>query len=280
VTLLEVRGLGKSFVGPGGGLVRALDGVTFELAPEETVGLVGASGSGKTTLVRCLARLLEPDAGSITFDGQDWMALRGKTFRRALGRLQVVFQDPYASLNPTMRVTAIVEEPLVIQGFGGRAARRDRVGEVLTRVGLDSGLWGRYPDALSGGQRQRVAIARALVSGPKLVLADEPVTALDAAARLRILALLADLRRDLRLTTLLVGHDLGLARRYCDRIVVLYRGRIVEMAAAEALFSGPVHPYTRNLLAAAEMRAGVALAVPPQSAGDLTRIGPGHWARL
>jgi ABC-type glutathione transport system ATPase component len=280
MTLLAARRLRKTFVRADGGRVAALDGVSLDLAFEETFGLVGASGSGKTTLVRCLARLEEPDGGTVVFDGLDWLALRGRARRRASGRLQVVFQDPYASLNPTMKVSAIVEEPLVIQRQGGRAARRERVCRMLGRVGLDPDLWARFPESLSGGQRQRVAIARALVAGPKLLLADEPVTALDGPTRERILILLAELRRDLRLTTVLVGHDLDLARRFCDRIGVLYRGRIVELADTEVLVSEAVHPYTRNLLAAAAMRPGEDLAVPPPPSGDPRLVSPGHWVLM
>lgn len=255
--LLSVRGLEKTFRGPGflpGALrreVRAVAGVSFDLAAGQTLALVGESGSGKSTTARLLLRLLEPDAGEIRFDGRDWLALPARALNRARRDVGVVFQDPGGSLNPRMRVGAIVGEPLAIHGIGNAAGRRDRVAALLRAVGLPESSTERRPHELSGGQRQRVAIARALATGPKLVVLDEPVSALDASVRAQVLNLLLDLQEAApsRPAFLLVGHDLGVVRHVADRTAVMYLGRIVEEGATEEVLGAPRHPYTALLLA-------------------------------
>jgi ABC-type glutathione transport system ATPase component len=246
--LLAVDGLTKHFRGAGPTVVRAVDGVSFGIGRGETLGLVGESGSGKSTVARLVLRLLEADAGSIRFDGVDVVGLRRRALRRTRRRLQIVFQDPYSSLDPRMSVRAIVAEPLRIARAGDVDAR---VREVLTLVGLDADHATRFAHELSGGQRQRVAIARALALEPELLVLDEPVSALDSSIQAQILNLLAELQARLGLTYLFIGHDLAVVRHVADRIAVMQRGAIVETAPTEQLFSAPEHPYTRALLAAA-----------------------------
>ncbi len=235
------------------GTVRAVDRVDLEIRKGECLALVGESGSGKTTLGRCLIRLIEPTSGSVLFDGEELLALRPRDLRARRRRFQMVFQDPWGSLDPRQRVGATVAEPLDVFEGQERLGREDkarRVAELLTAVGLDPAFAVRWPHELSGGQRQRVGIARALAAGPDLLVADEPVSALDVSIRSQILDLLADLRRRLGLTLLFISHDLGAVARLADRVAVLYRGRIVELAAVEDLFHRPQHPYTVSLLAA------------------------------
>jgi oligopeptide/dipeptide ABC transporter ATP-binding protein len=252
--LLALAGLGKEYRTRRGRL-RALDGVDLTVAAGECVALVGESGSGKTTLGRCALRLIEPTAGSVHFAGEDLLALGGRELRRRRRRFQMVFQDPYGSLDPRQRVGSILAEPLAIHGTLGPAGRRARSAELLAAVGLAPELAARLPHELSGGQRQRLAIARALAPEPELLVADEPVSSLDAAVRGQILALLADLRARLGLALLLIAHDIAAVERLADRIAVLYLGRVVELAPAAELLRTPLHPYTASLLSAVPVAA-------------------------
>jgi len=255
--LLRARDLRRTFVASAGGFSRAarrivaVDSVSLELAPGETLAIVGESGSGKTTLARLLMRLENPDAGAIEFDGQDFLAARGARLRALRREMQMVFQDPYASLDPRLSIEAQVGEPLEIhQSQLSRAARRARVVEALEAVGLGAEALRRYPHEFSGGQRQRVGIARALVLRPKLVVADEPVSALDVSVGAQILALLAQLQRAYALTYLIVSHSLPVVAQLAARIAVMQRGRVVETGPAEQILERPVHPYTQALVAA------------------------------
>ena len=257
MNLLEVEGLRKEFpvrrglLGRAMGTVRAVDGVDLAVRRGECLALVGESGSGKTTVARCALRLIEPTAGSVRFDGEDLLALGPGELRRRRRRFQMVFQDPYGSLNPRQRIGSAVGEPLEVHESGlGRAERAERVRELLGTVGLTPEMATRWPHQLSGGQRQRVGIARALAAGPELLVADEPVTALDVSIRGQILSLLEDLRRRLELGLLLIAHDMAAVERLADRVAVMYLGRIVEVAPRSELFSRPLHPYTVSLLSA------------------------------
>ena len=254
--LLAIEGLHKEYAVRRGalkrrvGTLRALDGVDLEVAAGECMALVGESGSGKTTLGRCAVRLIEPTAGRIVFAGEDLAALAGRELRALRRRFQMVFQDPYASLDPRQRVASIVAEPLAIHTRLDRQSRLARVAELLDLVGLAPELAGRYPHELSGGQRQRVGIARALAPEPELLVADEPVSSLDVSVRGQILALLADLRQRLGLTLLLIAHDMAAVEQLADRVAVMYLGRIVELSSTRELFRRPLHPYTVSLLSA------------------------------
>jgi peptide/nickel transport system ATP-binding protein len=256
--LLQVRDLVKRFPVTRGvvfqrqvGAVEAVAGISFELRRGETLGLVGESGCGKSTTVRLLLRLLEPTAGEIRFEGHDLARLRGAALKAARREMQVVFQDPFSSLNPRRTAGAIVGEPFAIHGLHrDRTARRRAVCELLERVGLTPEHHNRYPHEFSGGQRQRIGIARALALGPKLLIADEPVSALDVSIQAQILDLLRELQRELGLTLLLISHDLAVVRQLADRVAVMRAGAIVELASADVLYSAPQHPYTRELLAA------------------------------
>jgi ABC-type oligopeptide transport system ATPase subunit len=256
--LLQVRGLVKEFPLDRGvmlrrnvGAVRAVDGIEFDVYAGETFGVVGESGSGKSTTARLIARLLDPTAGEIRFDGRDITALRGSRLKQVRRELQMVFQDPYSSLNPRRTVGSIVAEPLAIHRVQpDRAARRRAVQELLETVGLNPEHYNRYPHEFSGGQRQRVGIARALALGPKLLIADEPVSALDVSIQAQVLNLLGDLQRRLGLTMVFISHDLSVVRHMCDRIAVMHDGRIVELASNDELYRAPRDPYTRELLAA------------------------------
>jgi peptide/nickel transport system ATP-binding protein len=232
------------------GTVHALAGVDLTVGRGECLALVGESGSGKTTLGRCALRLVEPTAGRIAFDGEDLLALSRRELRRRRRRFQMVFQDPYGSLDPRQRIESVVAEPLEIHSALGRAARAARAQELLAMVGLAPELAGRFPHELSGGQRQRVGIARALAPEPDLLVADEPVSSLDVSVRGQILELLAGLRARLGLTLLLIAHDMAAVERLADRVAVMYLGRIVELAPSAALFGRPLHPYTVSLLSA------------------------------
>jgi oligopeptide transport system ATP-binding protein len=229
---------------------RAVDDVSFAIERGEMFGLVGESGSGKTTTGRCILRLIEPTSGRVTFDGQDVLALGARELRQARRHFQIVFQDPYSSLNPRMLVGAIVEEPLVIHKIGSKADRLSRVRELFELVGLSAEQMARYPHEFSGGQRQRIGLARALALNPSFVVLDEPVSALDVSVQAQVVNLLMDLQQQLHLTYLFIAHDLRLVEHICNRVAVMYLGRIVEMGETAKLFAAPQHPYTRALLSA------------------------------
>jgi oligopeptide transport system ATP-binding protein len=253
--LLEADGLAKYYPIRGGlgrarGVVRAVDGVSFQVAKGETVALVGESGCGKSTTARLVLRLIEPSAGAVRFEGEDITRLGGSALRALRRRMQIVFQDPFASLDPRMRVGAILDEPLRIHRWGDGAKRRRRVEELLGLVGLAPYHAGRYPHEFSGGQRQRIGIARALAVEPALVVLDEPVSALDVSIQAQVVNLLGDLQARLGLAYLFIAHDLAVVKHVADRVAVMYLGRIVEEAPKTALFANPRHPYTRALLSA------------------------------
>jgi ABC-type oligopeptide transport system ATPase subunit len=255
MALLEVRDLVKEFTRKHGlfqkaTVVRAVDRVSFTVEQGETFGLVGESGSGKTTTGRCILRLIEPTSGQVRFKGEDVLSFSRARMRRARREMQIVFQDPYSSLNPRMRVGAIVEEPLIIHKTGPKAQRRARVAELFELVGLDPSQLSRYPHQFSGGQRQRIGLARALALDPSLIIADEPVSALDVSVQAQVINLLMDLQARLGLTYVFIAHGLRLVRHICSRVAVMYLGKIVEMGPAERLFEAPAHPYTRALLSA------------------------------
>ncbi len=256
--LLEVRGLVKHFpltrgviVQRRAGAVKAVDGIDLTLTAGQTHGLVGETGCGKSTTARLIVRLLEPTAGEIRFAGRDIARLGGGALRTLRRELAMVFQDPYSSLNPRRTVGSIVAEPLAIHGLQpDRAARRRRVQELMDTVGLNPEHYNRYPHEFSGGQRQRVGVARALALSPKLLIADEPVSALDVSIQAQILNLLRELQREFGLTLLFISHDLAVVRYMCERVAVMHHGKIVESGAVEQLYRAPAHPYTRELLAA------------------------------
>lgn len=232
------------------GDVKAVDDVSFELFEGETLGIVGESGCGKSTTGRAIMRLHEPTSGSITFDGVDLTKLNTEQMRKARRDIQMVFQDPYASLNPRHTVEKILEEPLIVHGIGNAAERKKKVKEYLEIVGLSSYHAKRYPHQFSGGQRQRIGIARALMTNPKLIIADEPVSALDVSIQAQVLNLMQRLQEDLKLTYIFIAHDLGVVRHISDRVGVMYLGRLVELADSESLYSEPLHPYSQALLSA------------------------------
>jgi len=252
--LLQVQNLVKHFPVRRGffrkevGRVRAVDGVSFDIRPGETFGLVGESGSGKTTTGRLILRLIEPDSGEVRFAGQDVLALERSPLRRLRREMQIIFQDPYDSLNPRMKVGAIVGEPLVIHRLGDRRERAEKTAELLRLVGLDPGAASRYPHEFSGGQRQRIGIARALALKPRLIVADEPVSSLDVSIQAQIINLLVDLKEKFGLAYLFIAHDLRLIEQVSDRVAVMYLGKIVEQAESAELYRRPLHPYTQLLL--------------------------------
>ena len=260
--LLRVDELAKHFASRGGkGVVRAVDGVSFTVERGETLGIVGESGCGKSTLARTVLRLVEPTAGRIEFDGTDLRALDHRALRAMRREMQIVLQDPYASLDPRLKVGAIVAEPLEIHRVGDRASRKKAVLELLDTVGLEADAAERYPHEFSGGQRQRIGVARALALRPKMIIADEPVSALDVSIRSQILNLLVELKRQFSLSYIFISHDLAVVEHVSDTVAVMYLGRIVETASADDLFARPSHPYTEALLSAVprpdvERRAG------------------------
>jgi oligopeptide/dipeptide ABC transporter ATP-binding protein len=230
--------------------LRAVDGVSFDVRKGETFGLVGESGCGKSTLARCLLRLIQPSGGRVVFDGVDLGALGAPELRQMRRRMQIVFQDPYASLDPRMSVRSIVEEGLVIHGIGDRSERTTRAAEMLELVGITPDQLRRKPHEFSGGQRQRIGVARALVLHPELVVLDEPISALDVSIQAQVLNLLRDLQVRLQLTYVFIIHDLSVAEYFCDRLAVLYLGAVAELGDRESLFRRPLHPYTVSLLSA------------------------------
>ena len=255
VPVLSVRGLRKSFgarsySGRAGAPMEAVAGVDLDLVPGEVLGIVGESGSGKTTLGRCVLRLTEPSAGAIELNGADFRVLRGRKLRRRRRRLGVVFQDPYASLNPRMQVGSTLAEAVRVSSGGAAADIGSRVSQLLERVGLEPHFASRYPHEMSGGQLQRVAIARALATAPDVLIADEPVSALDVSVQAHILNLLMDLKGQDGLAMLFISHDLAVVERIADRIAVMYRGEIVESGPTGRLMAHPMHPYTQALLSA------------------------------
>jgi peptide/nickel transport system ATP-binding protein len=248
--LIEVRHL-KKYFGAADRPVRAVDDVSFAIEPGETLGLVGESGSGKSTIGRSVLRLVDRSGGEVLYRGEDIGALSAERMRRLRSKLQIIFQDPYASLNPKMRIGAILGEALATHGLHtGRAARERRIAELLELVGLRAEHASRFPHEFSGGQRQRIGIARALAVEPEFIVADEPLSALDVSIQSQVINLLADLRERLGLTMLFISHDLDVVEYLCDRVVVLYLGKVMEIARTDALFERALHPYTRALLAA------------------------------
>ncbi|MBI3126436.1 MAG: ABC transporter ATP-binding protein [Candidatus Tectomicrobia bacterium] len=315
--LLEVKGLKKHFPITEGVLiqrtvvtVKAVDGVSFSIRRGETLGLVGESGCGKTTTGRCILQLERPTEGEVIFGGTNLATLDQKELRSWRRRMQVIFQDPYSSLNPRMKIGDIIEEPMYVHGLaqGGRE-RRERVRELLTVCGLGARMGDRFPHEMSGGQRQRVGIARALAMRPEFIVCDEPVSALDVSIQAQIINLLEDLRQQYGLTYLFIAHDLSVVRHLCHRVAVMYLGRIVEMADCDELYENPRHPYTRALLSAVPVpdpevehrrklevvRGEVPSPINPPSGcvfhprcpltvescmsdvPALREIGPGHW---
>src|SRR5437763_556360 len=249
--LVRVRNIVKHFPVEGSDDVwRAVDGVSFDISRGETLGLVGESGCGKSTTGRCLLRLIEPTRGDIEFEGRDVTAMGKRELRELRHEMQIIFQDPNASLNPRMKIGDIIAEPLVIHRIGNKAERRDRVAWLLARVGLDPDYMNRYPHEFSGGQRQRIGIARALALNPKLIVADEPVSALDVSVQAQVVNLLQDLQGEFGLTYLFISHGLAIVEHISTRVAVMYLGRIVEVASAEDLYAQPLHPYTQALLSA------------------------------
>ena len=279
--LLEARHLiktfhsGQSAFGGGGAEVRAVNDVSFSIAAGETLGLVGESGSGKSTLGRMLLRLVEPDSGELTFDGQDVLNAGASRLRQLRGQMQIIFQDPFGSLDPRMTVEQVVAEPLAIGRNAPRADRRRRTTEMLRAVGLDESALKRYPHEFSGGQRQRIGIARALILRPRFIVADEPVSALDVSVGAQVINLLQRLQKEFQLTYLFISHSMPLVRYLATRIAVMQRGELVETGTTEQITAAPQHPYTRSLLAATS-RLAAYIAVSA-SCGDCASSTARSW---
>ncbi len=292
MALLEVSHLVKQYArGSGlfsrGTVVTAVDDVSFSIERGETFGLVGESGSGKTTTGRCLLRLVDPTSGTVRFNGEDVLALSSRQLRERRRDMQIVFQDPYSSLNPRMRARQIVEEPLIIHRLGTAQGRRERVAELFHLVGLDPVHLERYPHQFSGGQRQRIGLARALALNPSFLVLDEPVSALDVSVQAQVVNLIMDLQQQLTLTYLFIAHDLRLVEHICTRVAVMFLGKIVEMGGTTALFERPQHPYTQALLSAIPVtdpdapRQRIVLdATRINRNAVLREIDAGHWAAV
>lgn len=249
--LLSVSGLAKEFTVKGNkNKIKAVDGVSFTLNAGETLGVVGESGSGKSTLGRLVLRLLEPSAGEIKFDAQQINKLNSKDLRAARRQMQMIFQDPFSSLNPRMTIEALIREPLDVHKIGTDSERAEMVRSIIGHVGLTEDALTRYPHEFSGGQRQRISIARAIITRPKLIVADEPVSALDVSIQSQILNLMLDLRKEMNLTYIFISHDLSVIQHIADKVAVMYLGKIVEFAPVEEIFSNPQHPYTKALISA------------------------------
>jgi oligopeptide/dipeptide ABC transporter ATP-binding protein len=280
--LLELRDVVKHFpvrdaLGRRAGAVHAVDGVSLSVAEGEVLAIVGESGCGKSTLGRVMLRLIEPDSGSVRFAGEDLARLSPSALRARRRDMQIIFQDPFGSLDPRMTVAQAIAEPLRLHRLVPRAEEAGRVAELLRRVGLRPENAGRWPHEFSGGQRQRIAIARALASNPRLIIGDEPVSALDVSVQAQVINLLRDLIRDLRLTFVLVSHDLGVVRHVADRVAVMYLGRIVEEGPAEEVLGAPRHPYTRALVAA---MPGAQTKTPPLEGDVPSPIAPPSGCRF
>ena len=292
MALVEVSHLVKHFVRDAGlfrkgTLVKAVDDVSFTIEEGETFGLVGESGSGKTTTGRCMLRLIDPTSGEVRVRGENVLAFSRRRLREARREMQIVFQDPYSSLNPRMRAREIVEEPLIIHRLGDRRARRDRVAELFHLVGLDPTHLDRYPHQFSGGQRQRIGLARALALNPSFVILDEPVSALDVSVQAQVVNLLMDLQQQLKLTYLFIAHDLRLVEHICSRVAVMYLGRLVEIGPAASLFAAPQHAYTRALLSAIPVldpdAPRLRIVLDPlqiNREASLREVAAGHWAAV
>jgi oligopeptide transport system ATP-binding protein len=314
--LLKVRGLKKYFPINSGfliqrqtGAVKAVDGLNFDVFQGETLGLVGESGCGKSTTGRTILQLYRPTAGTVEFDGVDLASLKGEDLRKMRRKMQMIFQDPYASLNPRMTVGKIIAEPLEVHDIGTPKERLERVQYLLSKVNLNPYFVNRYPHEFSGGQRQRIGIARALALNPSLIVCDEPISALDVSIQAQVVNLLQELQAELGLTYLFIAHDLSMVRHICDRVAVMYLGKIVELAPADELYNNPLHPYSQSLLSAVPVpdpeverqRQRIILrgdvpspANPPQGCNfntrcpvainscfhdepELQEVSPGHW---
>ncbi|HMF99538.1 MAG TPA: ATP-binding cassette domain-containing protein [Vicinamibacterales bacterium] len=292
MALVEVSHLVKRFMRDAGLFrtgtpVFAVDDVSFTIEEGETFGLVGESGSGKTTTGRCMLRLVEATSGEVRFRGENVLAFTRTRMRQARRDMQIVFQDPYSSLNPRMRARQIVEEPLVIHRTGARAQRQARVAELFDLVGLNPAHLERYPHEFSGGQRQRIGLARALALNPSFLILDEPVSALDVSVQAQVVNLMMDLQQQLKLTYLFIAHDLRLVEHICSRVAVMYLGKIVEMGPTASLFEAPQHAYTKALLSAipipdpdAPRRRIVLDTAAVNRAAALKEIAAGHWAAV